>query len=805
MHTLTTFSIIIVAAIIGGLLLVILWLLARTRKITKALHDSNEMLQHQDAKRKTIIEALPVGVEVYSPEGLIISLNNRDCEIFGVDRGAVLKGNITISENPNLPDNVKQAFTRGEKVTANFPYDFTIVNETGFYKTKQTTKIKRISCNGTPVMDKNNKMLNYVFIVDDITEQYNQNRKWEDSIRLSDQAIQAVDMVLWKYDGHTHLFSAYNEPLNNYERDTKISIERYLTFIHPEDARQLLEITTLMNKGVDESFEYDLRLRPSPNEKWQYCTVSGTPFIRDENGKVTMYTGFRRDNTKWKELNDNLLSMNIQNELILNNTSSGLAFISTDFMVEWENISICSSNLPENAYRKAEKCYKSTYGRTSPCEDCVMLRAMESKLTEKKVIVLENRSSEVFATPIMNSDGTVNGVVIRLDDITERQQMIAELHIAKEHAVQSDKLKSAFLANMSHEIRTPLNAIVGFADLLISTDDEAEKAEYSKIIATNNDLLLRLINDILNLSKIEAEFVDRKVEEFDLSLYFNELCSSLRQRMNNPNIRFIQENPYAHCLVNLDKNRIAQIMLNYATNSIKYTSKGFIQMGYEHLDNGIRFYVSDSGIGIPDEKKHLVYQRFEKLDEFAQGTGLGLSICKAISEAGGGKVGFESEEGVGSTFWSWIPCSPIIDEGQCESRVVADEVKPNVSDDVPKPSGELEKRLLIAEDIASNYRLLHAILHKNYDLTWVQNGQEAVEKMHSEHFDLVLMDMKMPIMGGLEATERIREFDPTTPIIALTAHAFETDREAAFASGCNDHLVKPINKRLLFTALEKWM
>ena len=371
--------------------------------------------------------------------------------------------------------------------------------------------------------------------------------------------------------------------------------------------------------------------------------------------------------------------------------------------------------------------------------------------------------------------------------------MIKELKQAKALAEQSDKLKSAFLANMSHEIRTPLNAIVGFSGLLMETTEQQEKEEYIKIIHINNELLLKLINDILDLSKIESGSVELQYEDFDLSEYFDDMVTSMKQRMTNPGVRLIASNPYSGCKVRLDKNRIAQIMTNYVTNAIKYTRKGFIEMGYESKDEGIRLYVKDSGIGIPEDKKHKVFHRFEKLDEFAQGTGLGLSICKAIAESMGGYVGYESRYGEGSLFWAVLPCNAEVQplEKQLDSLTE--------TPDIPE-----RKTILVAEDIPSNYRLVSALLEKRFDLIHAKNGREAVEIAGSGRADLVLMDMRMPVMDGLTATAEIRKFDPEIPIVALTAHAFDTDQLAALEAGCNEYLLKPIDKTKLMAVLRKY-
>lgn len=784
--------------------IVVLSMRLHTTKV--ALANSRKLQQRQDIKSATIIESLPVGVEVYSRDGVLRSINDRDCEIFGVKREDVLKGNITIQNNPNLSEEVQKAFQNGERSYLNFPYDFVAVQKTGFYDTTLNVEKKRISCSGAAVKDSDGNMMNYIFIVDDITRQYNQEKLLEENIRLFNQALQVSGMVLWKYDCRTQLFSAYNDPANNYNDSSQISVEDYLSSIHPDDIGDTMKVVERMNGGIEESFDFGFRIKTDYDSEWQYCIVMAASFTKDDNGKIIEYAGFKRNNTKWKKLNDNLKKANTQNELILNNVNSGLIYITTDYFVQWENLSVCSASLSDNAYRKGEICYKSTFGRTSPCEDCVMMRAMQSKLTEKKTIEISGRILEVFATPLLTDSNTVEGVVIRMDDVTERQHMISQLREAKERAIQSDKLKSAFLANMSHEIRTPLNAIVGFAELLISSDDKDEKAEYSRIISHNNGLLLKLIYDILDLSKIEAGVIERHPETFDLSSYFQDLYTIIRERVKSPDIELICDNPYSYCKVYIDRDRLSQVMQNYVNNSIKYTRQGFIRMGYEIREGGIRFYVSDSGIGIADDRKHLIYQRFEKLNEFSQGTGLGLSICKAITEANGGEVGFESEEGKGSTFWSWIPCEPILYKENAEESYETGSNDENQSSEIlPGTTDGKRKKILVAEDIESNYKLIYSILHKAYDVTWAINGEIAIEKVSSEPFDVIFMDMKMPVMNGMEATRQIREMNLSLPIIALTAHAFDSDKEAALIGGCNDYLVKPVNKKLLLETLGKWI
>ena len=594
------------------------------------------------------------------------------------------------------------------------------------------------------------------------------------------------------------------------------------------------EIKEQIRKGETVRFvaKYDFdalrRLFPTYLSGTKYFEIT-VSFVHNEKSEVTNYMVITQDVTErvlWQNKYDNLYEEAVrskkelleseqrmihlirQNELVLNNINSGLAYIANDYIVQWENISLCSKSLSYEAYKKGEPCYLTAHNRTTPCENCVMQRARKSGQVESILFNLDNKHViEVFATPIFNEQGDVDGVVIRVDDVTERQHMIGELEKARSRAEQSDKLKSAFLANMSHEIRTPLNAIVGFSDLLMVTEDQEEKEEFIQIINANNELLLKLINDILDLSKIEAGSVELKYENFDLAVYFNELAASMHRRVVNPQVRLVPVNPYETCTVRLDKNRLAQILTNFVTNAIKYTSKGTIEMGYEKIDENIRLYVRDTGIGIPEDKKDKVFHRFEKLDEFAQGTGLGLSICKAIVEACRGEIGFESEFDKGSLFWAILPCQfesvnsePTSSRRNNEKDANGD--KENIPDS--EVAKKAPKRVLVVEDIQSNFFLVSSILKNKCQLLHAPNGLEAVEIVRTQPVDLVLMDMKMPVMDGRIATSEIRKFNTEIPIIALTAHAFDADRVAALKAGCDDYLVKPINGAKLMQTLKEY-
>ena len=272
--------------------------------------------------------------------------------------------------------------------------------------------------------------------------------------------------------------------------------------------------------------------------------------------------------------------------------------------------------------------------------------------------------------PIRDSEGNLTGYFGVVRNITELVSIQQKLKEETTRAEDSGRLKSVFLANMTHEIRTPLNAIVGFSDLLPVVDTQEERMEFIRIIRNNCDMLLRLINDILEASSM-GQALAIKPAECDFAQVFNDICQTLAQRVQEPGVEFIKDNPYTTFRTTLDKGRVQQVLTNFTTNAVKYTHEGHIKVGYRQEtrtvgngqpQNGLDFYCEDTGAGIPKEKQASVFERFVKLNDFVQGTGLGLSICKAIAERCNGEIGLTSEgEGHGSTIWLWIPCEKIED------------------------------------------------------------------------------------------------------------------------------------------------
>ena len=636
----------------------------------------------------------------------------------------------------------------------------------------------------------------------DVTEKLRMAKKTQDLLVKRELAMKVNDIVHWDFNVQMQTFEAYNDPVNDYASDKLVSLEEYLNVIHPEDRSLVNDALQSMLLGRNMNINLTCRIQTRHDDTWQYCNIAGVPFEFGEAGEVIRYTGFRQNISKLHQLNEELKERNYKMELTFKTV--GMSYLDYDVKTRQYR----SFNDPVNDFNPEKAIMPEDYLKAAHPEDTERVRENMVGMSagQYKEFSLQYRSrtkwDQDWQTLIVTglpSERDKKGNVIRYTGIafnnTKWEKMAQELKEMKDKAELSDRLKSAFLANMSHEIRTPLNAIVGFSELLVDSDDPDEKKEYWHIIESNNDLLLRLINDILDLSKIESGIIDRKRERFNLTKLCNELYVMMRSKIPNADVELVQDNPCPECWIFLDSNRLKQVWMNFLTNAVKYTRSGYIRMGYSVEKDGIRFYVEDTGTGIPKELQDRVFGRFQKLNEFVQGTGLGLAISRAIVEAAGGEIGFTSEQGIGSTFWAWVPCE-IFQHGDvgCPETTLPNH-RPVFSE-----GSDRKLKILVAEDNDSNFLLVRNIL-KDYDLLRVTNGVEAVEEIRNGKFDFVLMDLKMPVMDGLVATRKIREFNSDIPIVALTANAFDTDRASAMDAGCNAFLPKPVKRKQLFELL----
>jgi len=409
-------------------------------------------------------------------------------------------------------------------------------------------------------------------------------------------------------------------------------------------------------------------------------------------------------------------------------------------------------------------------------------------------------------SPILNSQGVITHYIAIKEDITERKLIEQQLIKAKEKAEESDRLKLAFLANMSHEIRTPMNGILGFTELLKDNSlDKDVQQEYIKIIEKSGKRMLNIINDIINISKVESGQIEITTSETNVNEQIEYLHTFFKPEASNKNISFslTKELDSKHNYIRTDREKLYAILTNLIKNALKFTNEGYIEFGCEKKGDYLEFFVKDSGLGISDSQKKIIFERFRQANDTIgrthEGSGLGLAISKAYVEMLGGNIWVESKEGVGSTFYFTLPYQSdyIPEEKRAAKKTKATGYDENKINNL--------KVLIVEDDAISKLLITIAVKPYSDDILKVSTGYEAVEACRNNpDIDLVMMDINMPEMGGYEATKQIRKFNKELVIIAQTANGMQSDHDNAIAAGCTDYISKPINISSLSKLIQKY-
>ena len=580
--------------------------------------------------------------------------------------------------------------------------------------------------------------------------------------------------------------------------------------IHHQFLNDFIKHWRLLLKGEAPEY-YEMKIRKKNGDvRW---VLQKNLIIRNSKGNAVAIEGIVTDITDRKITEEALISSEAQKKAILNNLPH-LAWLK-DCDGKYHSVN-------ESFAHSVQRTVNEIIGKTDydiyPHEYAQRYREQDLKIiiTQKQAFYEEKINDswyETFKAPIFDGNGNVMGLTGISLEISKRKKneeeirnyserlavqnvklklINDELKSAKEKAEESDKLKSAFLANMSHEIRTPMNAILGFATLIRNrTLTDEKRRQYIDLINSNCRQLLHIITDIIDISKIEAGQINIFNKNFQLNKILHDLYLNYKNQLEvlNKPIELIF-NPglkNEESAIFTDKVRLEQILTNLLSNAFKFTEKGSIELGYDiYKKRDIVFFVKDTGIGMNEEEQKIIFDRFRQVsssyNKLYGGTGLGLSISKGLAEKLGGKIWVKSELGKGSSFYFSIPFKPGVN------------LERPVQIDYNIQYNWTGRTILIAEDEEVNYSLLETILNPTRaELLRAKTGLEAIRLCETrEQIDVVLMDIKMPDLNGLEATKRIKALHNNIPIIAQTAYAMSTDEENCLHYGCDDYISKPL-------------
>ncbi|MCR4810161.1 MAG: response regulator [Prevotella sp.] len=418
--------------------------------------------------------------------------------------------------------------------------------------------------------------------------------------------------------------------------------------------------------------------------------------------------------------------------------------------------------------------------------------------------MMSQDEKEVLLQKFADVSHRLNLANIQLEEANKKLKEYEEKALQAEKA---SKMKSLFLANMSHEIRTPLNAIEGFSRVMVEAESLQERMNYMEIIESNNRRLLSLVNEILDLSRVEAGEISIKKTNVDLNYMLTGIKQLFKFRCPDT-IELTGNMPTVQVMMSTDEDKLTQVFSNLISNALKHTTKGSITYGFNLINDhqDIEFYVADTGSGIEPEFIDKIFNAYASKDaEQNKGYGLGLSLCKIIVEKMGGHIEVKSRVNVGSTFTFTLPFHGTIGGVATSNRTTTSSQMIRTLRVSTRNTEVKMKTVLVAEDEESNYELVRIVLQKRYNLLHAHNGIEAVMMNEEDHPDLILMDIRMPEMNGLDATRIIKEVNHETPIIALSAYAFDENIREAKAAGCDDFLAKPFRVEDLIETIVRYI
>ncbi len=539
------------------------------------------------------------------------------------------------------------------------------------------------------------------------------------------------------------------------------------------------------------------------NIEWVYCIIS--PVYN--NNEIINYVAIIEDITQRKRIEQELIHREKYFSTLYENAPDGIFEIDKDAIILNCNKEFAKSvKLPKD---KIIGKHASEFIVDKENFKTFFKKFFKEKFLEVEIKQLNGDGGSITVwrkvTALKGKNGNITGAIVFNRDVTERKKIENELIEAKNKAEEADKLKTAFLSNMSHEIRTPINAINGFSYILSKKELSLDKKEqYYSYIQSNSRLLLNLINDIIDLSKIEANQIKIKKENIDLNSLFHNIYNTylIQHKDKKENFEFKLEVPNVSAQFYTDETRLRQIIVNLINNSLKFTENGYVKFGYKLSDNNIIIFVEDTGIGIPKDKLQTIFNRFTRIenrDKIKQGTGLGLSIVKQLTELLDGKIKINSESEKGTLFEIIFNQNMRSYKKENKTNIKLNDIN---KDSIPDWS---DKKILIAEDDEFNFLVINEFLSEtNIQIIRANNGEEAIELFNND-IDIVLMDIQMPKIDGLVATKTILKTNPNAKIIAQTAFALSNEKEESINAGCIDYITKPIDKDVIIEKISKYL
>jgi len=673
-------------------------------------------------------------------------------------------------------------------------------------------------------------------IANDITELKLAQRQVEESELRLEYALAAIGEGVWDWDlasnqvRHNSLWCQIMGLDDNY---LEHPLEDFIHLLHPEDADQVGKNLQLTLAGQGDYLSIHRICQPAGSEIW--VLDRGRVVKYDESGRPQRMVGSVRDITEQKKAEAALNASEERYRLLLQYSPVGIFHFDPDLI-----LTFCNKRFAE-IFGRPQADYLGL--DLKQIRDPRLLPALRAALAGEQGLyegeyqaTLTDRTTwiAVICSPLLDSKGQFTGGIAILNDVSERHVAQVELEryrqnleaLVLERTAQleaANQAKSAFLANMSHEIRTPMNAIIGLTELLRRDADASKRDERLDKITTAAKHLLALINDILDISKIEAGKVQLELADFRLESLLNTVQGLVADKLRLQGLT-LERRVDADLPARLrgDAMRLGQILVNFASNAVKFTERGGITLIVRKLNESadgiaIRFAVADTGIGVSPEQQSRIFNAFEQGDSSTTkqygGTGLGLAISQRLAELMGGRVGVDSELGQGSTFWLELTLLKARNDAPAESTpMLADSVAATDESRWDHLANALRrrrsKRVLLVEDNLVNQEVALDLLGEvGLQIDLAENGQQAVERVQKQDYDLVLMDMQMPVLDGIGATRLIRALPgrASLPIIAMTANAFAEDRQRCLAAGMNDHVAKPVSGELLYETLLQWL